>query len=214
MCSTFSKKTALILCSLLFLAFGASVSQAALSESKFTSNLQDLVLQGNDLLATMDGVSITSSNMGSELSSLETSVNDYLDNVMAEYDDVVANAGTTMSLNSDMLVALQNLAAISASLGEELVRIAGEVVETAPYTVLSTLNSSLYAMLRLSDDIGVMADRILEMADKILVMADNIGTMADRILATQIIQNNNIELVVEATLQTQQNMIMLFGMYF
>lgn len=47
-------------------------------------------------------------------------------------------------------------------------------------------------MSKLSDDIGLMADRILvmadkigEMADRILVMADKIGEMADRIVATE-----------------------------
>ena len=62
------------------------------------------------------------------------------------------------------------------------------------------------AMLRLSDDIGVMADRILEMADKILVMADDIGDMADRILETQRIQSENVELTQTNIRKTQDNL--------
>ena len=55
-------------------------------------------------------------------------------------------------------------------------------------------------MLRLSDDIGIMANRILEMADKILEMADKIGEMSDRIVETQKIQSENLDL-------TQSNLI-------
>ncbi|WP_175452457.1 hypothetical protein [Thiohalomonas denitrificans] len=44
-------------------------------------------------------------------------------------------------------------------------------------------------------------------------MADNIGTMADRILLTQVIQNGNIELVLNATLVTQQNLLTLANDY-
>jgi hypothetical protein len=56
-----------------------------------------------------------------------------------------------------------------------------------------------------------MADRILEMADKILVMADNISIMADRIIATQVIQNDNIALTQASMLATQQNILALIN---
>ena len=53
-------------------------------------------------------------------------------------------------------------------------------------------NEYLLAMLRLSDDIGVMADRIGEMADRIVQTEILIGEMADRIVvvAEMIISNN------------------------
>jgi hypothetical protein len=63
--------------------------------------------------------------------------------------------------------------------------------------------------LQLSDDIGTMANRILEMADRILVMADNIGLMADRIILTQQIQSANLGMTQAFLLSTQQNMILL-----
>jgi len=70
----------------------------------------------------------------------------------------------------------------------------------------STANTEyVNAMLQLSNDIGTMADRIGEMADKILVMADNIGTMSDRILETQRIQNENVDLTQANILQAQKN---------
>ena len=57
----------------------------------------------------------------------------------------------------------------------------------------STVNSEyVRAMLRLSDDIGSMADKIGDMSDRILVMADNIGDMSDKIVETQRIQSKNV----------------------
>ncbi|BCD68833.1 hypothetical protein [Nitratiruptor sp. YY09-18] len=58
----------------------------------------------------------------------------------------------------------------------------------------------IYAMLRLSDDIGKMADRIGEMADRIVQTEVLIGEMADRIVvvAKDILNYCN---------QTQQNLL-------
>ena len=69
--------------------------------------------------------------------------------------------------------------------------------------------TGLSAMLQLSQDIGTMADRILEMSNRILIMADNIALMSDRIITTQIIQNQNIVLTQNSILITQENMVLL-----
>ena len=190
----------------------AAPAQAALDSGTLTAELNSLVTQGNELVATMSTTTLTAVNMGTQLSQLESSVAAYQMNVLSVYN-TVATASGTFSLTSDTLIALQNLATINASLGNGLLSLSQTVVMLAPMTVFTTLNSSLTAMLQLSADIGVMADRILEMADAILVMADNIGIMADRILATQVIQNTNIALVVDAMLQTQQNMILLAAIF-
>lgn len=64
-----------------------------------------------------------------------------------------------------------------------------------------TLNQAdsawLSAMLRLSSDIGLMADRIG-------VMADRIGTMSDRIVATQVLQSDNFLATQSNSLESQQ----------
>ncbi len=199
---------------MLVVALSAAQSRAAIDPVQFTADLDSLVLQGNDLVAQMGGVVLVPLTMDSQLTGLESSVVTYRDNVVALYSTVAASAGTSLSLTNEMLTSLQTLAAINASLGEGILALSGQVVTLAPTTTLSALNSSLYTMLRLADDIGVMADRILEMADKILVMADNIGIMADRILATQLIQSNNMKVVVDAVLKTQQNTLTLFSMFF
>ena len=66
------------------------------------------------------------------------------------------------------------------------------------------LSSAVDSMLRLSRDIGVMSDRIIEMADRIIVMADNIGIMSTRIVDTQTLQQGNADLT-QASLLTATN---------
>ena len=187
---------------------------ATLDPIKLTQDLNTLVLQGNDLVAAINKITLTPLTMSTLLASLESSSATYLANVGAVYKTVAAAVGTsTFSVTNEMLVPLQALATITASLGTGLQTLSQGTVLLAATTSFTTLQSSMAAMLRLSDDIGMMADRILEMADKILIMADNIGLMADRILATQIIQSDNLQVVVDAVLQSQQNAIMLIAMF-
>ncbi|HIC08542.1 MAG TPA: hypothetical protein EYO62_00595 [Aquificales bacterium] len=51
----------------------------------------------------------------------------------------------------------------------------------------------VYSMLRLSDDIGTMADRIGVMADRILYTELQIGVMADRIITFSQMQSDNMD---------------------
>jgi len=83
----------------------------------------------------------------------------------------------------------------------------------APITSTPTLSDSMGSMLRLSYDIGVMADRILEMADVILAMADNIGLTADQILLIQQQQNVNVAATQASILASQEIMIALAATY-
>ena len=187
---------------------------ATLDPVKLTQDLNTLVLQGNDLVAAMNKIVLSPLTMSTQLTTLETSAAAYLKNVGSVYQAVAAAVGTsTFSVTNEMLVPLQTLATITASLGSGLLTLSISTVTLAPSTGLTTLDSSMTAMLRLSDDIGTMADRIVEMADKILIMADNIGLMADRILATQVIQSDNLKVVVDAALQSQQNTILLIAAF-
>lgn len=198
---------------LVLIAVTVPAQAGSLNTSQFVADLNQLILDGNQLVATMENITLNSFTMATQLAALETSVTQYLNSVNTVYQEV-ADATNTFSLTDEMLIPLQTLSTISSSLSQALIGLSDEMVLLAAMTSLSTLNVSLGSMLRLSDDIGVMADRILEMADKILVMADNIGIMADRILATQVIQSTNIQLVVAASLETQKNLLMLFSMFF
>jgi hypothetical protein len=200
---------------ILFTGLAAVPAQSAVLDTvKLTQDLNSLVLQGNDLVAAMSKITLTSSTMSTQLTTIETSAAAYLKNVGTVYQTVANAVGTsTFSVTNEMLVPLQTLATITASLGSGLLTLSQSTVTLAAGTSLTTLQSSMAAMLRLSDDIGMMADRILEMADKILIMADNIGLMADRIIATQVIQSDNLKVVVDAVLQSQQNTILLIALF-
>ena len=198
---------------LVILALAAWTTPArAVEATTLTAELESLAQEGNQLLVEVSGTMLTSFNMASELETLDSSVSAYTSRVIALYESTESATGT-LSLSDDMLISLQNLSTTSASLAQGMLALSEAVILLAPTTFTATLDSSLYAMLRLSDDIGVMANRILEMADNIMVMADNIGIMADRILATQLIQNTNIALVTEATLDTQKNSISLISLF-
>lgn len=78
-----------------------------------------------------------------------------------------------------------------------------QAVETAAaVSPNQRIDNSEATTLRLSDDIGQMAEHIGEMADRIGQMADRIGVMADRILATQRIQSENMEASQESIRDT------------
>lgn len=190
------------------IAVSAAPAQAALSSAALGTDLNNLVLKGNTLVATLNITTLTSLGSSSQLLQLESSVASYQQSVLAVYNSVAGATGT-FSVSNDVLMALQNLAAINTALSVGLQGLSVSVVTLKPTMFLSTFQSSQATILRLSDDIGEMANRILDMANKILVMADNIGLMADRILATQIIQSANLKVIVDAVLQTQVNMILL-----
>jgi hypothetical protein len=208
------QKTRIILFSFFALLLLNSTSNAALNPANFTSDLNQLVLDGNTLIASMENITLSSFTMSSQLANLEVPVQSYLNSVGDVYKTVAASTNnTTMSLTNEMLIPLQTLATITASLTQSLGGLSAQIAVLSSATSLTALNDSLVSMLRLSDDIGVMADRIIEMSDQILIMADNIGIMADRILATQVIQSDNLKVIVDASLETQKNILMIFSMF-
>lgn len=196
---------------LLILFTGLNIAQAA-DSATLNDDLDDLVAQGNDLLTSVNTTVLYPFTMASRLGDLADSVSVYNAQVIAVYQNL-AETGGTISVTDDTLANLEALGTVSASLAQGVLALSAEVAVLAPATGLSSLENALYSMLQLSSDIGVMADRILEMAGLIMLMADNIGIMADRILATQVIQNGNLALVVDAMLQTQENTLLLFGLY-
>ena len=185
--------------------------EAATDTTTLTTDINELIVQGNDLLVQMSKISLSAFTMANTLGTLETSVSNYTNNVIAVYNTL--DGSSSMLLTSDLLISMQTLSGTSLAIAQQLVVLSNTIITLAPLTILTTLDSSLSAMLRLSDDIGTMANRIGEMADRILVMADNIGIMADRILATQIIQSDNLALTMDAILQTQKNTLSLISMF-
>ncbi len=198
---------------LLSLILGATPARAALNVTALTTTINSLVSQGNTLTTSMNATLLNPITMSSQLADIEARTLSYLGCTNGVYATVAAGISAgTISLTPELLTTLNNLAATNAALGTGVLNLSGQVVALSASTGTTTLKISSATMLRLSDDIGTMANRVLEMADKILIMADNIGLMADRILTTQTIQNTNIKLVVDATLRTQTNIINLIAL--
>jgi hypothetical protein len=136
-------------------------------------------------------------------------VDDALKTLVVSVESISTGLSGPITITAEDLDALNNLSAMAKDMAENSLRISMEIQSIEGVTELFEYRAVLSAMLELSNDIGTMADRILEMADRILAMADNILLMADRILITQQIQNANIALTQASLLTTQQNMIAL-----
>lgn len=169
-----------------------------------TANLENLVAQGSAINTSLDLFSFTDQSC-SDLGSL----NRDLENLAASAQTVTAGLTGTLSVSYEDLDALDSLSEMAKEMALNSVRMGMEIQDVEDVADLFEYRAGLSAMLELSQDIGLMADRILEMADRILAMSDNIGTMAQRILMTQQIQNANIALTQASLLTTQQNMVLL-----
>jgi len=115
---------------------------------------------------------------------------DYSSILQPVEDSNIETMQNTLLQSQELLSASQNLLVISLQLLNS--------AETANTAYIN-------AMLRLSDDIGTMADRIGEMADRIIATELQIGLMADRILETQRIQSQNLALTQANLLKAQEN---------
>lgn len=205
------KFTSLKVKSLLPAIFGLFVlpmmPMATNAASPLATDLQALVTQANSINTLLSGMSLNSDNSCSELGNAIATVESMTSSVEA----VSGGLSAPVSMDLDVLKALDNLSLTSAGISASLPLLSADITSISTVSSQADIQASLDAMLKLSDDVGEMADRILEMADKILVMADNIGLMADRILLTQQIQSTNMALTQSTILTTQQNIILLSG---
>jgi len=170
--------------------------------ASLSTDLQALVAQGTALRTSLATISVSPGNTCA-LGAFNASLESYLASVQAVYGRLAA----PVTLTAADLTALDTLSGLAKGMAADSVRLSLEIFNIETVADLFEYRAALSAMLRLADDIGVMANRILEMADRILVMADNIGAMADRILLTQQLQNTNVALTQASILTTQQNMV-------
>lgn len=163
--------------------------------SDYNNTLNNLTSTGNVLSLDMNNTQLTESNMNTVLADFENRVNDYRNNVMLMFNIVNSDSSIASHyINSDTLTMLGDLSVINAALANSLNQFSQSVEVLAPDTDIAVLNDSVYSMLRLASDIGLMAGRIVEMGDDINIMADNIGVMAVRIVETQTLQQSNLNL--------------------
>ncbi len=168
------------------------------------TDLQSLLNQTSSLNSELENFTFNQEGSCAQLRTLNHSIEDHT-LTMKNMTETMSSFSVT---EADMDV-LDALSSLSQNMSVESVRLSMELNTITDTAELFEYSAGLNAMLQLSQDIGAMADRILEMADRILIMADNIGLMADRIITTQMIQNQNIALTQSSILLTQQNMVLL-----
>jgi hypothetical protein len=175
------------------------------AQASLTTDLQGVVSQGSALDANLSAFSFSQGDDCSQLGTLNTSVEEYIESI----EVISAQLSSPLSLTQEDLTSLDAMSTIGRSMAVESARIALELNSIESVADLFEYRAGLSAVLRLSDDIGTMADRILEMANRILVMADNIGSMADKIVVTMTLQSGNMQFIQASLLTIQQNMAAL-----
>lgn len=173
------------------------------SRAALLDDLNGLVAQSQALDTQLQNITLTDDTVCGPLVAANQAARALVNNI-TQVDQGLA---APLQVDVDILTALNQLATLTPNLAAQNLRLSADLQTLAQTGQAITIKDGIVAMLQLSDDIGTMADRIGEMADKILVMADNIGLMADRIIATQEIQNQNIQLTQQSILQTQTNML-------
>jgi len=175
------------------------------SVSPLASDLQNLLSEAEAVNLQLAGITLTDNNVCGELLSAHQSVEAMINSI----EIINANLTTPVSVDNDSLQALDDTSAVIVAMATNGTGLSSDLTALSNTTNMLVISNGLSAMLRLSDDIGTMANRILEMADKILLMADNIGAMADRIILTQQVQSENLALTQASILATQQNSLAL-----
>ena len=166
------------------------------------TNINNSIVELNSSIADLN---LTSDALCAPLIAIDQQAGGIVDAIAL----VNANLAAPLTLDNETLLLTENLFVNMASLSNSSYLLSSDITLLQPTTKAITLKDGITAMLQLSSDIGEMADRIGEMADNILIMSDNIGLMADRILATQVIQSQNIALTQNSILKTQTNTLSL-----
>lgn len=173
--------------------------------SPLATDLQTLLTEAGELNTLLAGINLDADNLCAPLVSANQVTSTHINNIA----NVDSSLAAPLTLDADILTALENLSLTYVSLGNEAVRISTELNALSNSMDQLTIAEGISLVLALSDDIGTMADRIGEMADRILVMSDNIGAMADNIILTQQIQNANVDLTLQNILSAQTNVVNL-----
>lgn len=173
--------------------------------SPLAAELQTLLTEANDLNLQLSGINLAADEICSPLVSANQSSSTHIDNIAV----VDGSLAAPLTLDADILTALESLTTTYVNIGSEAVRISGDLGTLSNTVDQLNVAEGVSLVLALSDDIGTMADRIGEMADRILVMSDNIGLMADNIILTQQIQNANVDLTLQSILSAQTNVVNL-----
>jgi len=162
----------LLLSSLLFADTTTDILSTALSDAY---DIHDYSKNKMETLANSDAAM---AEYAQKVESYEAKMQEYLTKIENETFTTKEDAQKALDelneLSSQMVVLAKNVAYLASHQADNVNESYNNSIELTSKTIL-----------RLSDDIGVMADRIL-------LMAKEIGIMADRILETQEIQSKNL----------------------
>src|SRR5512139_84544 len=178
------------------------------AQASLTTDLQSLSTNLSSIQTQLAAIQFSSGGgTCAQLGTLNTSIEDYA----RVAENIQAQLASPLTLTTADLTSLNDLTNIANSMAQDSVQLSLQLQSVQGVMDVFEYRAALTAMLRLSSDIGKMADRILEMADRILAMSNNIGTMANRIIATQQLQSSNMAMIQQAMLTTQQNMVLMSG---
>ena len=160
--------------------FGATFSFA---NTNIIGNNLELI--NNDIKAVNTFIlsDVTDINNNAELSLLTLKVNNINKEIVMLNTMINSKSVNSTTINK-ILDGIDSLSTSTFQLAREIAFLSNYQTDNANESYNNTLHTLIKATLRLSDDIGKMADRIL-------LMAKQIGIMADRILITQRIQSTN-----------------------
>lgn len=176
----------------------------SMSTIAYNTTLGTVVDDSQALADAMDAVTLTEHNMADELAALEGMTTALVDQATGLIGTVNEDSQVASHhINGDTLTRLGDLSWIHRALGDALEQYAAQIDHLAPVTDNAVLADATASMLRLTRDIGLMSNRIMQMSDRIIVMADNIGLMADRIVDTQNLQQSNLALTRNSLLTAQ-----------
>ncbi|WP_345987098.1 hypothetical protein WCX18_07995 [Sulfurimonas sp. HSL1-2] len=186
---------------------GALLAASLPLHATLLTDLQTANTNAGSFKSQLEAISLGSDSVCAPLLQANNAARDLVN----EISRIDASLAAPLQVDADVLTALDQYTLTVLGLANEALHLSTDLQMLSSSMNAATLNDGITAMLRLSDDIGTMADRIGEMADKILIMSDNIGLMADRILETQQLQNDNVALTQSTLLQTQKNMLALIS---
>lgn len=188
-----------------FVLFGLLSLAASSARADLTSDLVGIEDQAATLRTALAAVDGPVAGMCGGLVGA-TQLSRDLVNEVTRVDEALA---APLTVDGATLDAVERLSLATVDLANEAARLTGDVSAQQTAAGGMDMATAISAVLQLSSDIGVMADRIGEMSDKILVMSDDIGAMADRILVTQQVQSDNLVVTQQSVLATQTNALAL-----
>jgi hypothetical protein len=183
----------------------------ALMPQLYDALLSDLTTKTQALADAMGATTLEETTMNVQLQQLETNASIVMIATQNLYEWAAKNNQiAAIELDGDTLTMFGDLSQIHKGMGNSLEAFSQSIEDLSDQTDAAVLKEAMASMLRLSYDVGVMSNRIMEMSDKVIVMADNIGLMTDRIRQTQELQQGNFATMFQSMFAAQSTMISMF----